>query len=445
MRHPLPRPRLIVVSGLDGTGKSTHAKALVEDLRARGFRTLYRRLRFPFVLSVPLLILARLRGRSYVLREGRQAVRVHAFGSSPFLRLLFPMTVFVDLLLVTWILVRLPMALGWTVVCDRFVADTLVDVAASCEMETVPSSLRDLFESLVPDGTTALLLTASSAILLQRRPELALDPSFSRRVRLYDELADAVGLEPVETEGKQHHVHQALLSQLIQTWPALESRPPTLSARWYARLNRDGRPRKRDKVLLLLTHWLFQSLGSMGRTERALKAAIGIAVFVPLFLALLSLYGPLLAGVVAAGLAHSVNFLLNAHIPVVLKYTDLQVGQGRLKEYVTSLSTRVRDRRYLEGAVAIGSLARDSLQPNSDLDVRVIPRPGLINALRAGLFVLGERARALRRVFPLDIYMAENPPGLHAILAAEEPRILSDNRGILRGSFPLSQRQEFGR
>ncbi len=436
MRTPLPRPRLIVVSGMDGTGKSTHAKALVEVLRARGFRTLYRRLRFPFVLSVPLLIVARLRGRSYELREGGHVVRVHAFGSSPFLRLLFPLTVFLDLSFATWILVRLPMAMGWTVVCDRFVADSLVDVAASCEMETIPSSLRDLYESLVPDDAAALLLTASSAILLKRRPELAVDPSFSRRVRLYDELADADDLKPVETKGNHDHVHQNLLNQLIQTWPALDSPSPTLSTRWYARLNNDGQPRKRDKVLLLLTHWFFQSLGSMGRTERALKAAIGIAVFLPLFLALFGLLGPLAAMVVAVVLAHTGNFLLNAHIPVVLKHMGLRIGEARLREYVNSLSTRIRDRRYLEGAVAIGSLARDDLQANSDLDVRIVPQPGLANALRAGLFVLGERARALRCLFPLDIYLTEEPETLRMPWGGENPQILIDNRGRLNANLP---------
>ena len=36
MRTPNPSPRLIVLSGMDGVGKSTHATELVDELRKQG-------------------------------------------------------------------------------------------------------------------------------------------------------------------------------------------------------------------------------------------------------------------------------------------------------------------------------------------------------------------------------------------------------------------------
>ncbi len=442
MRTAGCRPRLIVFSGMDGVGKSTHARTLVADLRRRGHRAVYRRLRFPFAASVPVLLYARVRGWSYQVPARDRALRAHAFGASPLLRHLYPLTLFLDLFVAIWILIRLPMAMGRTVVCDRFVLDTLVDVAASCERD-IPrgSALFRLYETLVPPRTSTYLLTSPIDTLRSRRADSSFEPAFAHRLRLYEQMSEEGTAHVVRTEESFEHVHEGILSHLSQEWPSLGTGVPRkpLADSWYATVRAAHLPHILRRGILLLTHWLFQSVESMGPTERALKAGVWILVFAPVYVLLIGFFG-LGGGAILAGvLAHSVNFLVNAHIPVVLKHVGRRVGRDRLRIYAKALAARVSEREYLEGAVAVGGLARDELRATSDIDVRIIPRPGFGNALRAGVFVLRERARALHRFFPLDIYVTENPGRLRLLWETEAPQILADERGALAAAFSLSQ------
>ncbi|MEK7324059.1 MAG: hypothetical protein AAB217_02235, partial [Chloroflexota bacterium] len=68
--------------------------------------------------------------------------------------------------------------------------------------------------------------------------------------------------------------------------------------------------------------------------------------------------------------------------------------------------------------------------PASDLDVRLVRHPGAINALRACLLVLRERARATFRRFPLDIYVLDSGAGLSKLRPDEPPRVLINRLNI---------------
>ncbi len=438
MRTAGSRPRLIVFSGMDGTGKSTHARALVDELRLRGIRTVYRRLRFPFVSSVLLLLYARLRRWSYEIRASNSTIRVHDFAQSPLLRTLYPLTAHLDLLLATWFLIRLPMALGWMVVCDRFVTDSLIDVASSCGRDIVPGSvLARLNQALLPRGTMTFLLTASVETVAERRAESSFDPTFLWRWEQYQRAAAENSVLVVDSEDGFEVVHGRILAPLIEVGRRRESTTPRrpLSVRWYASVRTASLPDGAKAALLLLTHWLFQSMGIMGRVERAIKVSIGVLAFVPIFVGLVGLLGVGFAAILAGILAHSANFVLNAHIPVVLKHVNLEVGEERIHRYAEELRRRMQGRRSLEGVVIVGSLARDELGSGSDLDVRLLAQPGLWNALQVGILATGERARALVRRFPLDIYVADGLEALGALRESKNPVILCDNSGSFTTSL----------
>lgn len=435
-------PKLIAFSGMDGVGKSQHARALVEDLSRGGRRAVYRRLRFPFVLSLPVLLYARLRGWSYDVRAGGQTLRVHGFAASPLVRFLYPLTLFLDLLLATWILVRLPIAFGRTVVCDRFVMDSRIDAASSCRREIASGSpLALLYQALVPPGAQTFLLTASRETLQRRRVESSAEPTFGLRSQLYERAAETEDAHVVDSGRGFEQVHDEIHAVLTAKWQHWETPEPrrTLSRRWYAHVEKTALPSALGKALLLLTHWVFQSVGAMGWTERVFKAAIGMAVFLPGFLILLGPFGPLFAAVVALLIAHTANFLLNAHLPVVLKHLGFQVGVARIRRYAEGLQRRMQGRPQLQGVVIVGSLARSESRPGSDLDVRLVPRPGLKNALRAANLAFLERTQALVRKFPLDIYVAEGAGALEGLRESKNPIVLCDNTGSFGASLARLQ------
>ncbi len=344
---------------------------------------------------------------------------------------------FVDLFLAIWILVRLPLALGKTVICDRFVIDTLIDVCSSCEMDDIDDTpWRRLYFSLIPSVTRTFILTASLDSLRERKQESFLDPEFETKYDWYREMGEAFGLVSIDTEEDLGEAHREILAELVAT-PLPSSTQPTpgrraLSIRWYAYFRHSALPRWTRRIVLLGVHWLFQSVQSMNNVERGLKAGLWLLVFVPLFLSTVAIVGFGVAAIGAALLAQTVNFLLNAHIPVVMRYVGLEVEPDQVRRYADELKGRILGRSYLQGAVVVGSLARDEVQSTSDLDVRVLSKPGLPNAVRGGILVLQERARALRHMFPLDIYLRES---IGSLREAEEPEILCDNTGDLGAAF----------
>jgi len=158
----------------------------------------------------------------------------------------------------------------------------------------------------------------------------------------------------------------------------------------------------------LASHWLFQSLLYMDMTERRFKLGLDIALAL-LGTVILVAWLPLpAAAMLALVVAHTLNFLLNGHLWGVLKhYGMVHNTQAAFQEYVDRFWMRVEREPSIEHGFICGSISREQWSPSSDLDVRLIRRPGFLNGLRACWFVLLERSRAFRARFPIDIYVLD--------------------------------------
>jgi hypothetical protein len=176
----------------------------------------------------------------------------------------------------------------------------------------------------------------------------------------------------------------------------------------------------------LLSHWLFQSIFYMDRTERGFKfgfeALLALCLFFPLRLALPALPAFLLA----FWTAHTANFLFNGQLWGVLKqfgwvHTPYEVFIA----YARGLDERGQRESSIKQLKVFGSLARDEWTPTSDLDARLLRYPGPLNGLRACWFLLRERTRALFHRFPLDCYVLDSPAAFEKMRGDE-------------GSFELS-------
>jgi predicted nucleotidyltransferase len=83
-----------------------------------------------------------------------------------------------------------------------------------------------------------------------------------------------------------------------------------------------------------------------------------------------------------------------------------------------------------------GSLTRGELRPTSDLDVRLIRRPGLVNGLRACWFVLRERTRAHLTGFPIDFLVLDSPRLLKRMRPDEPPLVIYDATNPVKDQIP---------
>jgi len=305
------------------------------------------------------------------------------------------------------------------VVLDRSGIDALIDVMSSCgwrEVREVP--LGRFYQSLHRRHSTNVFLRVGRESAVARKPESALDPKLDVRLALYERLAKEYADITVLTEDRDDSVHQ-------QIWESLfgKSRDPAAQLGldghmqgknwWYEWVKSRRLPKVLQLAILLGTHWLFQSILYMDRTERLFKAAVGLIGFVTAFFltsALLPLWSALLVSFV---ISHSANLLVNAHLPVVLKHFSRPIPFAKLERFLPRIIDEIKSKPWVSLAVVIGSLARREDAQPGDVDIRIVRKVGFENALKACFFALRMRTRSLVEWFPLDLYVFDSESRLH--------------------------------
>jgi predicted nucleotidyltransferase len=188
----------------------------------------------------------------------------------------------------------------------------------------------------------------------------------------------------------------------------------------------------------LASHWLVQGMAYMDPTERTFKLgldAAGTVGFASLLATRLSLPRALAGGLLAA---HTLNFLVNGHLRGALKWHGLGgASVPALQAELLRIARRLAANPAVEHAYVYGSVTRGDVHAGSDLDIRVLRRPGLAAGLAVCWLVLLERARSLGSGVPLDIYVWDSPARMERMRSDEVPldlgELLVEQRGAMRG------------
>ncbi|MEJ5201762.1 MAG: DUF294 nucleotidyltransferase-like domain-containing protein [Anaerolineales bacterium] len=177
--------------------------------------------------------------------------------------------------------------------------------------------------------------------------------------------------------------------------------------------------------IALIVHWTFQGVLYMGWTERLYKISLDIMISFLMFIGFQSILHWKIALLLSLLTAHTINFFFNGQFWAVLKCFGLvHTADDEFFSYVKALAQRAGREPSIQALIAYGSLARKERTPNSDLDARIIRKPGLVNGIRACTFLMLERSRALLARFPLDMYVVDTPFALEKLRPDErEQRI----------------------
>jgi hypothetical protein len=163
-----------------------------------------------------------------------------------------------------------------------------------------------------------------------------------------------------------------------------------------------------NPITAIFRHWVFQSLLYADPTERWFKLGLDIILFC-VFFALFSFWLPVLqASLLAFLIAHTLNFLFNSQLSCELKHFGVVFGShDEFVKYFDDFISRAKLEPSIQRLVLIGSIANEKWTPCSDLDARILRKPGVINGLRSCWFLMKERTRALLVLFPLDLYVLD--------------------------------------
>jgi thymidylate kinase len=226
MRQLLESPigkKMICLIGIDGSGKTTHARELIDNLHKSGIKCKYVWFGTAYFFAYPFMIASRMLGftTTHQTKSGL-IVSEHKYYENKAISGIWPWVQFLDAMIFVNLLVKPLLWRGFTVVCDRFIPDIVVDLM-------VDTNDRELHKSLV--GQLMFRLMPRSLLLVnidvnektvQRRKNDVLGLGYLRRKRNgYQIISHYLEVPTVSAEAPfvfvQQHLDELIHNQIGKT------------------------------------------------------------------------------------------------------------------------------------------------------------------------------------------------------------------------------------
>jgi len=208
--------KIISISGIDGSGKTTQVRMLEKYLMGRGFRVKRVWFRWFALISYPFLALCRLLGytRWKTINRGNVKYAEHRFYLNKAIAKIWPWLFTVDILIYYLFKIKSKMILKSVVLCDRFIPDMLVDLM--CETKDYLLYRRlvgRVLLSLIPKKSKLVIIDVSENMAYHRKHDIPNINYLKERRKLYLALAKALEIPTVSGERDVHGVFKAILKE----------------------------------------------------------------------------------------------------------------------------------------------------------------------------------------------------------------------------------------
>jgi len=189
--------------------------------------------------------------------------------------------------------------------------------------------------------------------------------------------------------------------------------------------------------------WLHQGFLYQDRTQQVARALLEIGPTCLCAWAFSALFDVSLHGatvwVYAMLVSHSLNWVFNHNWWAEMLFTFPSLrnpGPQKTALYLKDLADRLSRSRSISGVLLFGSLSRGAWHDRSDLDMRILRRPGILNGVRAVCAMMRERFLALLAHQPLDVYLADDVVFLEKMRQDETPVFLVKRDERLERRYP---------
>lgn len=195
-------PRLIIVTGVDGSGKTTTARFLVKYLKSNGCKTRYVWIKSLHTLAFLISRVFESLGWHRVIQNpNRVTISRFELPDSASHHKIWPFIEFISVL--PWIILRihLPLFLGFTIVADRYLIDTIVSISIGVRDPLFMNSfLGKLLLRMIPKEAIIIHLDVDLINILNRKPNIEYtNQEIMRQITLYRLLAKGIGAYSINT------------------------------------------------------------------------------------------------------------------------------------------------------------------------------------------------------------------------------------------------------
>jgi thymidylate kinase len=207
---------MICIIGVDGSGKTTHAKIIIDKFKQKKIPAKYVWFRYHHILSIIPLIYCRITGLTIYEKKDDTIYGRHEFYRSRIISFVYPCTLFIDMSITYCIKIVIPMKFGDILVSDRCIYDTLVDLMIDLDNFNFHDTfIGKLYQKLMPQKNTKIIfLDVHESSIVKRRPGLKYDTTLEKRRLAYQKLAQQFALSTVVNEGDINEVNEEICKSL---------------------------------------------------------------------------------------------------------------------------------------------------------------------------------------------------------------------------------------
>lgn len=198
----------------------------------------------------------------------------------------------------------------------------------------------------------------------------------------------------------------------------------------------------RPKLINIPRNWLHQAITYMDAGELWFRLAIETIELATVFYLMrwvvpdMSIVAALLlAGVIV----HTWNWVTNGLFWVVIIQTFPQLenpGAISTVKFIGEMTARLRKYDCISGVAVYGSVSRGAWHVRSDIDMRILRRPGFVALIQAAILTMRERFYALLAGQPMDVYLADDTDFLTKLRPDEIPLLLLKRDERLERLYP---------
>lgn len=191
--------KYIIISGIDGSGKTTVINELTKALEADGKTTKYIWMRFNHYLVKVMNMLARVMGLSVKVHNAFGDVWEHRLYKNKFFCRVYVWCSYIDNVLARRKALRLE---ADYIICDRWVNDTLIDLGAECRIgDILDSKWYEKFQGILPQNSFQFVVVRNKKDIVDCRVENTTNPDFPYRYALYEKLMEKDEVHVVDNSG----------------------------------------------------------------------------------------------------------------------------------------------------------------------------------------------------------------------------------------------------
>lgn len=195
--------KYIIISGVDGSGKTTVIEGVRKQLEADGKKVGYIWMRYNFKLIRLMHAIAKVTGLAYKQKTEMGEMWLHRFYNNKLFCWFYIRCSYID----NWLARKKPIVLAKAqkldyVICDRWVNDIIIDLGSETHKTDILSSKwYHRFQTLLPKESYQFVVIRNRKDVLDCRVENTFNEAFGYRYDLYQQIVNMPEVNLVDNTG----------------------------------------------------------------------------------------------------------------------------------------------------------------------------------------------------------------------------------------------------